>query len=564
MRPALSPLERARIAYAPRVPDVLRCELGEVELAEGEALGAAGAPEIRDRFPRSCGRPLLRLVRGRGEAWVGPLRCGVVLSGGQAPGGHNVITGLFDGLRAIHPGAVLHGFLGGPGGVVAGRARELTAAELQGYRNSGGFDLIGAGRDKIETARQLSQSLEHCARLGLDGLVVVGGDDSNTNAAVLAEHFLERGVGPAVVGVPKTIDGDLKGEHVEISFGFDTATRVYAELIGNVCRDARSAGKYWHFVKLMGRSASHVTLECALQTHANVVLIGEEIREKGSTLAEIADEVAEVVRRRAASGRSYGVCLVPEGLVEFIPEVGVLIGELDALLAGKAREIDALPAAGDKLAAVCRELSAPARCTFAGLPVPIQEQLLLDRDAHGNVQVSKIETEQLLIALVAERVRTLQARGEFPGRFQAQGHFLGYEGRCAAPSNFDADYTYALGRLAAVLVARRRTGYLCAVGNLVDAPERWEALGVPLTSLMRLESRKGRCVPVVAKALVRTDGRPFQAFAARRERWQVEDDYRYPGALQYFGPAAVCRAPSRTLLLERTGAEEPPAWLGED
>ena len=551
MSEGVSELERARAGYVPRLPVILQSGIAALEVEEGAATGAVrDAEAIRGHFPRTFGRPVVRFIRGSGARESRALRVGVVLSGGQAPGGHNVITGLFDALAQAHGDSKLFGFLGGPRGIFDERVEELTAERVGPYRNTGGFDLLGSGRDKIETDRQLADCRAACEKLALDGLVVVGGDDSNTNAAVLAEYFLKHGLPLSVVGVPKTIDGDLKGEQVEISFGFDTATKLYSELIGNICRDAKSAGKYWHFIKLMGRSASHVTLECALQTRANIALIGEEIEARGQTLQQVVDQIVEVIRRRTASGRHHGVCLVAEGLIEFIPEMRALIAELNRIVSAEDAAIDALGSQAEKAALLGQRLSPAGAQVFASLSDKIRRQLLLDRDSHGNVQVSKIDTEQLLIDGVKQRLE----RGSFQGRFQVQPHFLGYEGRCAAPSNFDADYTYSLGRLAAALIAFGKTGYICCVGNLVQDPQRWEALGVPLTSMMQLDQRKGKPTPVIGKALVQLDGAPFRKFAESREAWATDDRYRYPGPIQYFGPSDVSGRATRTLLLERGGA----------
>jgi pyrophosphate--fructose-6-phosphate 1-phosphotransferase len=556
MAPDVSPLEAARVSHEPRVPPILGKSAGSLGFDEGEATTAmADADEIRHRFPQTYGRPILKLRRRATAAEGHPIRAGVVLSGGQAPGGHNVIAGLYDGLQAARPGSEVFGFLGGPRGILDGRYRELTAEVLGPFRNTGGFDLIGSGRDKIETDEQLAACRETCERLALRGLVVVGGDDSNTNAAVLAEFFTGSGSDAAVVGVPKTIDGDLKGGAIETSFGFDTATKVYSELIGNICRDALSAAKYWHFVKLMGRSASHVTLECALQTRVNVALIGEEVREHALTLEQIVEQVATVIRRRAEMGKNYGVCLIPEGLIEFVPEMRRLIGALNRLLADRAVDFASCRSFEDRQSFVREELRSNESRVFSSLPDAIQAQLLQDRDAHGNVQVSKIDTEQLLIHKVTERIEAWTTAREFPGRFSVQGHFFGYEGRCAAPSNFDADYTYSLGRLAAALAVAGRTGYMCCVGNLTGSTEQWTASGVPLTSMMQMETRKGRREPVIGKALVRLDSAPFVAFAGERERWALGDEYRYPGAIQYFGPAEVSGTVSQTLRLERPVAK---------
>jgi pyrophosphate--fructose-6-phosphate 1-phosphotransferase len=548
----VSALEQARSRYRPALPEVLRRGIRSVALEPGRTTAALRDDgTIQEHFPRTFGRRVLRVTAGDGPSRVGPLRAGVVLGGGQAPGGHNVISGLFDALRSADPGSRLIGFLGGSRGIFTGRHRELTAEIVDRYRNTGGFDMIGSGRDKIETEEHLEASAAAVRELELDGLVLIGGDDSNTNAAVLAEYFLSRGIGTAVVGVPKTIDGDLMGEGIEASFGFDTATKVYSGLIGNICRDARSSGKYWHFIKLMGRSASHVTLECALQTRANLALIGEEVQAGNATLAAVVDRIAGVVRRRAEAGKQFGVCLVPEGLIQFIREIRGLIAELNALLSGEAKAFEELDDFAAERTFVEQRLSQEREAIFASLPERIQRQLLLDRDAHGNVRVSQIDTELLLTEKVRQRLAQWSDAGEFSGKFQVQNHFFGYEGRCAAPSNFDADYTYSLGQLAAVLIAFGHTGYICGVNNLAASPDRWEATGVPLTSLMQVETRKGKPTPVIGKALVRLDGEPFRTYAASRDRWEREDDYLFPGTIQYFGPEEVCARPPLTLLLEQ-------------
>jgi pyrophosphate--fructose-6-phosphate 1-phosphotransferase len=538
----VSVLEAHRGHYRPQLPEILERGIDAIVLREAEPVPApADAEPIRQAFPRTWGQPLLRLAPGSGTVGPGPLRVGVVLSGGQAPGGHNVIAGLLDGLRGIHPGSRLIGFLGGPNGILTERHTELTPAAVEPYRNTGGFDMIGSGRDKIETPAELAACRDVCHKLDLQGLVIVGGDDSNTNAAVLAEHFLEAGLPTRVVGVPKTIDGDLKGPELEAPFGFDTAVKVYSGLIGNICRDARSAGKYWHFIRLMGRSASHVTLECALQARPNLALVGEEVRARRLTLGAIVEQVADLVRRRAEAGRRHGVCLVPEGLIEFIPEMATLIGELNQLLA-----VGGEPAGREQVAS---RLSPASRAALDALPPEIQDQLLAERDAHGNVQVSLIETE----SLVMHKVQELLARWRGSGskvRLQAHRHFLGYEGRCAAPSNFDASYAYGLGRLAALLIAFRRTGYMCALSHLAGAPRGWAPCGIPLTSLMHVESRRGRAAPVIRKALVDLEGPVFRAFSERRADWELGDPYLYPGAIQYFGPPELCDSVTWTLRLE--------------
>ncbi len=537
-----SPFETARLGYEPKLPEVLRAT--DVGVAEDPPPPPGPDDDaIAERFPRTRGQRVLRLRAGGGGLPRRALRVGVVLSGGQAPGGHNVLAGLLDGIVALDPDSRLIGFLDGPRGVIEDRAIDLDAAVLAPFRNTGGFDCIRSGRDKIETPEQLDAAEQTCRERSLDGLVVVGGDDSNTNAAVLAEHFEQHGVATRVVGVPKTIDGDLRTEHVELSFGFDTATKVYAELIGNIARDAASARKYWHVVKLMGRSASHVTLECALATRPNVTLIGEEVAANRTTLAAIVRQVADVVAARAARGIRHGVCLVPEGLLEFVPEMRTLIDRLNALLAGAAGE-QAIEA---RERAVLEALDDDARRLFEGLPDGIRRQLLLDRDSHGNVQVSKIETDKLLVEMVA---RDLASRPSAAG-FSAQTHFFGYEGRCAAPSNFDADYTAALGRTAAMLVALGWTGVMAAIRGLAGPPSTWVPGGVPIPSLLHLETRKGRPTPVIRKALVELDGRPFRALAAAREGWATDDAYVAPGAIQYWGPDEVCESRPRSLLLER-------------
>lgn len=546
-----SPLEKARSAYRPRLPGILAKGIRAIQLKEGAASPPSkDAAAIGERFPGTSGRASVRLAEGSGPPTAKALRVGVVLSGGQAPGGHNVIVGISDAIRALDGGSKLYGFKGGPKGIFTNRYEELSAEKVEPYRNTGGFDMIGSGRDKIETEEQLANCAAACRKLSLDGLVVIGGDDSNTNAAVVAEYFLSHGLSTSVVGVPKTIDGDMKGHGVETSFGFDTATKVYAELIGNICRDSKSAGKYWHFVKLMGRSASHVTLECALRTQPNIALIGEEVEAKKLTLKQIVEDVVRVIRARSEAGRNYGVCLVPEGLIEFIPEIRNLIAELNEVLHKHGEYFATLQTFANKREFVSQNLSKDSSYVFGYLPQRIQEQLLLDRDSHGNVQVSRIDTEQLLIEQAAEAIQQLKVEKNFPGSFSTQHHFLGYEGRCAAPSNFDADYTYALGQVAAVLIANGKTGFMASVARVAEPPSQWSAGGVPLTSLMQIEQRKGKPTPVIAKALVALAGRPFAAFAAARSSWEVEDAYLYPGPIQYFGPEEVSGLVTRTLELE--------------
>lgn len=549
----ISTLQKERYAYRPKLPAVYGAQGPFVTVNAGDPTRAlADEAAIARAFPRTFGQPLLTFAAGQRRS-VAPLRVGVILSGGQAPGGHNVIAGLFDGLKAVHPESELIGFLGGPSGLTDNKFRVLDAATLDAYRNTGGFDLIGSGRTKLEKTEQFDRAAANCRALNISAVVIIGGDDSNTNAGVLAEYFEAQKVPIRVIGCPKTIDGDLKNEQIEISFGFDTATKLYSELIGNIARDANSAKKYWHFVKLMGRSASHVTLECALQTHANVALISEEVAEKKQTLRSIVTQVAGVIRDRAAQKRHFGVVLVPEGLIEFIPEIKVLIGELNDLLAIQEAAFNALKTSDDRLQFVSSKLSAGSAQVFNSLPGTIKLQLLADRDSHGQVQVSRIETEKLLLDLVGDQLREWAADGQYSGSFSAQTHFLGYEGRCAAPSNFDADYCYSLGYTAVALILAGKTGYMASVRRLCRPASEWVAGGVPLTMMMNMERRKGKDVPVIRKCLVELAGKPFQSFAAERARWAIETDYVYPGPIQYFGPSSVADAVTCTLKLEQAG-----------
>jgi len=505
-------------------------------------------------FPGCYGKPVATFVRGAGKSSRDKLNVGVILSGGQAPGGHNVIAGLFDGLAAGNPGSVLFGFRGGPGGLVDDKAVILDAATIAEYRNTGGFDIIGSGRTKIETPEQFAKSVATAKSRALDAIVVIGGDDSNTNAALLAEHFIREGVGCSVIGVPKTIDGDLKNDYIETSFGFDTATKTYAELIGNIERDAASARKYWHFIKLMGRSASHIALECALQCRPNVALVSEEVEARGQTLAEVTETISASIAARAERGMNFGVVLIPEGLIEFIPEFKVLIAALNDMMAARLAEFKAQKDDEARDAFVRGALAGASGALYASLPGDIRRQLIMDRDPHGNVQVSRIETEKLLIAMVEKLLAALKTQGKYSGAFSSQAHFFGYEGRCAFPSNFDADYCYALGYSAFALIANGFTGYLSSVRNLSAPAAEWLAGGVPLTMMMNMERRHGSDKPVIRKALVELEGSPFKAFAAGRADWAVETRDRFPGAIQYFGPAEVCDRPSETILLEHAKA----------
>ncbi len=547
----ISPLQKARAAYAPKLPPAL-AKGALVRVNEGAPTTAvADVEKIREIFKTTFGSPVLTFEAGEGGRLATPLNVGVILSGGQAPGGHNVIAGLFDGIRSLHPESRLFGFLKGPDGLVKDEYMELSADIIDAYRNTGGFDMIGSGRTKLETDEQFEAARKHCEALGISALVIIGGDDSNTNACMLAEYFKGRNIPIQVIGCPKTIDGDLKNEWIEASFGFDTACRVYSELIGNIGRDANSAKKYWHFIKLMGRSASHIALECALQTQPNIAIISEEVAAKKMTLGQIVEEIALVVAARAAAGMNFGVALIPEGLIEFVPEIKVLIAELNDLLAANAAKVDAMEKA-EKVAFALANLSKESAAVFSTLPSGIQIQLCNDRDPHGNVQVSLIETEKMLAEMVGTRLKAMKAAGEYSGKFSTQVHFFGYEGRCAAPSNFDADYCYSLGYNAAALIGAGRTGYMSSVRNTMQPSGNWIAGGIPITMMMNIERRHGHDKPVIRKALVELDGAPFRYFAAHRAEWAKATEYVYPGPIQYFGPSSVCDLVTRTLELEHS------------
>lgn len=524
-----------RKAFSPQVPAILQ-QLTGISLEKGEATQSiADREKIQSLFPRTYGAPIVTAKKG-GKRGGKALRVGVVFSGGQASGGHNVISGLFDALQSLDKNSHLIGFLGGPSGIVDSKTEEITAERLADYRNQGGFDLIGSGRTKIETDEQLAKSAETCQALSLDGLVIIGGDDSNTNAALLAEYFLDHNISTKVIGVPKTIDGDLKNEYIPVSFGFDTACRTYSEMIGNIQRDALSAKKYYHFVKLMGRSAAHIALECALQTHANVTLLGEEVEAKQMTLQQVTDQIADVIVKRAEAGKNYGVVLIPEGLIEFIPEFKTLISELNRLLANGNLSKEQIE----------QQLSAEAKGCFAALPERIQEQLLLDRDPHGNVQVSHIETEKLFIETVKQEL-SKRNKGE---KFNPIAHFFGYEGRAGFPSNFDTAYCYALGMTAALLAEEGLTGYMARVFDLEKPVSDWQVGGIPTTMLFNIEERKGKEKPVIQKALVELNGKPFALFSSIRDKWAFEDHYRIPGPIQ-FGDLPIEETLPITLLIER-------------
>ena len=549
----ISPLQVARYQYNPKLPGMLRHGISEISVVSGGATeSVADQEKIKALFPNTYGKNEIVFRKGVNTSEAKQLTVGVILSGGQAPGGHNVICGLYDALKATDPANVLYGFKGGPSGLLEDDYVIFDDAYINRYRNTGGFDIIGSGRTKLETEEQFAIVVENCRKHGVNALVIIGGDDSNTNAAVLAEYCAAHNTGIQVIGCPKTIDGDLKNEDIECSFGFDTATKTYSEIIGNIERDANSAKKYWHFVKVMGRSASHVALECALQTQPNICLIGEEVAAKKMSLAEIANYIADSVAARAAKGCNFGVAIIPEGIVEFVPEFSVLIAEINELLAGsKADAFNVLPTWEDKYAFIKNGLTEQSMAVFALLPRNIQQQLFLERDPHGNVQVSLIESEKLFSALVAENLKARKAAGAYSGKFSPLHHFLGYEGRCAFPSNFDADYCYSLGYNAAMLIQYGFTGYLSKVSNLSKPAEEWVAGGMPITKMMNIERRHGHDKPVIRKALVDLEGAPFRYFAEHREAWAVETSFVYPGAIQYFGPTEVCDLTTRTLALEK-------------
>ncbi len=550
MSAVISCLQKARAAYQPKLPAALRS--GKIKIEMGAPTEPATDQEaLKQLFPFTYGQPIARVVAGDDSLKPTPLKVGVVLSGGQAPGGHNVIAGLFDALKAANPDSRLFGFLKGPIGVIKGKCVELTAETIERYRNTGGFDMIMSGRDKIEKPEDLAACKANFETMGLDGLVIIGGDDSNTNAAILAEYLKANDCRTGVIGVPKTIDGDMKNEHIETSFGFDTAAKTYSELIGNIQRDATSAVKYWHFIRLMGRAASHVTLECALQTHPNITLVSEEVKDRCTTLEQIVGYITDVVVSRAAAGKNYGVLLVPEGLVEFISDIRTMIDELSAILGTDEDYLKSLTDHSERVQYLNGQLTAYSAKVYNSLPADAQE-VLLKRDSHGNVPLSQVETERLLIDLVSDRIRHMKAQGETEAKFSPLSHFFGYEGRCAAPSNFDADYCYSLGYTAAQMVRAGLTGYTVAVQNVTKPAEEWVAAGVPVTMMLNMEARKGKRVPVIKKALVDLDGKPFETFAANRVDWALNDCYVFPGPIQYFGPSEVCDAPTITLSLEKS------------
>ena len=549
----ISSLQKARYEYTPKLPGMLRNGIADICVNEGlETQSVADQDKIKALFPNTYGKKEITFQKGQNTSEAKKQIVGVILSGGQAPGGHNVICGLYDALKATNKENELYGFKGGPSGLLEDDYVVFTDEYINEYRNTGGFDIIGSGRTKLETNEQFAVVAEVCKKHGITAVVIIGGDDSNTNAAVLAEYFAANNTGVQVIGCPKTIDGDLKNEDIECSFGFDTATKTYSEIIGNIERDANSAKKYWHFVKVMGRSASHVALECALKTQPNICLVSEEVAAKKMSLSQIADYIADSVEKRAAKGMNFGVAIIPEGVVEFVPEFSVLIHEINELLAGsKADAFNALPTWKDKYAFIENGLTKESMEVFAILPEAIQQQLFLERDPHGNVQVSLIESEKLFSALVKDKLDARKAAGTYTGKFGALHHFLGYEGRCAFPSNFDADYCYSLGYNAFMLIQYGYNGYLSKVSNLSQPANEWVAGGMPITKMMNIERRHGEDKPVIKKALVELDGAPFKFFEAHRDEWAVDTCFVYPGAIQYYGPTEVCDITTVTLALEQ-------------
>ena len=548
----ISALQKARYEYSPKLPTVLRGEIGTVVPTYGQPTNAASDQEaLKALFPNTYGLPKVSFGKGTNKDVAKKVNVGVILSGGQAPGGHNVICGLYDALKKANPENQLYGFLGGPSGILEDKYMVMTDELIDQYRNTGGFDIIGSGRTKLETKEQFAVCTKVCREHSINAIVIIGGDDSNTNAAVLAEYFRANNEPVCVVGCPKTIDGDLKNESIETSFGFDTATKTYSELIGNIERDANSARKYWHFIRLMGRSASHIALECAMQTQPNICLVGEEVEAKNQSVEDITNYIADIVAKRAEKGLNFGVCLVPEGLIEFIPSLKVLIAEINDLLAKTEAQFNALETSADKISFVEQRLSTSSKSVFDSLPVEIKAQLLADRDPHGNVQVSKIETEKLLIQTVGARLAQMKKEGKYNGKFNSQNHFFGYEGRCAFPSNFDSDYCYSLGYNAFFLVNANLTGYLSSVTDLEKPADQWQAGGIPITMMMNMEQRHGEKKPVIKKALVELDGKPFKYFESNREQWALETCFTFPGAIQYFGPSEVCDQTTMTLALEK-------------
>ncbi len=543
---AISNLQKARAAYQPKLPKALQ---GPVKAVEGAATQSVGnQAEIKELFPNTYGMPVITFQPGEPVA-LEPFNVGIILSGGQAPGGHNVISGLFDGVKSLNPANKLYGFILGPGGLVDHKYMEITPELMDQYRNTGGFDIIGSGRTKLEEEDQFEKGIQILRELKIKALVIIGGDDSNTNACVLAEYYAAKKYGVQVIGCPKTIDGDLKNEQIETSFGFDTACKTYSELIGNIQRDCNSARKYWHFIKVMGRSASHIALECALQCQPNICLVSEEVEAKAMSLDDVVTYIATAVAKRAEDGNNFGTVVIPEGIIEFIPAIKKLIAELNDVLA--LPEAQSINSGNEQIEFVKRHLSKENLNVFKSLPSDVAAQLALDRDPHGNVQVSLIETEKLLSRMVADKLAIWKHQGKYVGKFGTQHHFFGYEGRCAAPSNYDADYCYSLGYNASRLIANGKTGYMSVIKNTTAPAAEWIAGGVPITMMMNLEKRNGKMKPVIRKALIELDGAPFKYFAAHRDEWARETAYVYPGPIQYWGPTEVCDQPTITLKLEQ-------------
>ena len=546
----ISNLQKARYEYKPKLPNVLK-NISLVKVIKGKLTSSVSdADELKNIFPNTFGLPLINFEVGEKQDSE-PINVAVILSGGQAPGGHNVIAGIYDSLKKLNSKSKLFGFLGGPSGLIDNEYIEMSENLINEFRNTGGFDIIGSGRTKLEKEEQFEEVLVNLKKLNISALVIIGGDDSNTNAGILAEYYVKNNSGVQVIGVPKTIDGDLKNDMIEASFGFDTATKVYNELIGNIQRDANSAKKYWHFIKLMGRSASHIALECGLQTHANITIISEEVEKKHYSLQDIVEYIANVIVKRSDAGKDFGDVIIPEGLIEFIPDMKKLISSINNLLEANKVEFEKINELEEKRKFVLSKLENDLRNTYAMLPKDIASQMIMERDPHGNVQVSLIETEKLLIELVGKKLSEYKKSGKYNGKFSARNHFFGYEGRCAAPTNFDADYTYALGYSATVLIAAKVTAYMVSIRNLSMESSKWLPGGVPLTSMMNIENRKGGNKPVIKKALVELEGKPFKELVANRSKWELENDYVYQGSIQYFGPSEIVDKRTRTLELEK-------------
>ncbi|MDA3871768.1 MAG: diphosphate--fructose-6-phosphate 1-phosphotransferase [Candidatus Marinimicrobia bacterium] len=551
----ISNLQKARYEYKPKLPNVLK-NISLVKVVKGKLTSSiSDADELKNIFTNTFGLPLINFEVGKKQNSE-PINVAVILSGGQAPGGHNVIAGIFDSLKKLNNKSKLFGFLGGPSGLIDNEYIEMSGDLINEFRNTGGFDIIGSGRTKLEKEEQFEKVLVNLKKLNISALVIIGGDDSNTNAGILAEYYVKNNSGVQVIGVPKTIDGDLKNDMIEASFGFDTATKVYNELIGNIQRDANSAKKYWHFIKLMGRSASHIALECGLQTHANITIISEEVENKHYSLQDIVEYIANVIVKRSDAGKDFGDVIIPEGLIEFIPDMKKLISSINNLLEANKVEFEKINELEEKRKFVLSKLENDLRNTYAMLPKDIASQMIMERDPHGNVQVSLIETEKLLIELVGKKLSEYKKAGKYNGKFSARNHFFGYEGRCAAPTNFDADYTYALGYSATVLIAAKVTSYMVSIRNLSMESLKWLPGGVPLTSMMNIENRKGGNKPVIKKALVELEGKPFKELVANRSKWELENDYVYPGPIQYFGPSEIVDGRTRTLELEKSHAKD--------